>query len=151
MTVVFATERFQDFQPELALLVPDHWREIALNHNEIPLDPDWDRYNVLSDSGSLHCVTLRDEGILVGYHLAIITGMLHYKTTLNGITDVYYIKPDYRKGFTAVRMFRYVEAELRKRGCKQLITATKKHLDISAILVRLGFKPVETVFRKVLR
>ena len=149
--ITFATEDFEDFQPELALLVPEHYKEIALNQNEIPLDPDWEHYRELNRACRLHCVTVRDDGKLVGYHLTIITSMLHYRTTISGITDVYFIKPEFRKGFTAVRMFKFVEAELRTMGCKQLITATKKHLDISKVLERLGYKPVETVFRKMLR
>lgn len=148
MTVHFQTEKWRDALPEMEPILVKHWREIALGHDKVPLDIARDRYQHLCDEGLLHVVTARDNDVLVGYHVAIVSGHLHYESTLHAITDVYFIVPKYRLGFTGIRMFRYIEAEMRKRGVKKLITATKLHLNIGKVLSWLGFAPTETVYTK---
>jgi hypothetical protein len=148
MTVRFEVEKWRDALPEMEPILVKHWREIALGHDKVPLDIARDRYQELCDTGALHVVTARKDGELIGYHVAIISGHLHYISTLHAITDVYFILPRYRLGFTGIRMFRFVEAEMRKRGVKKLITGTKLHLDIGAILRFLGFGATETVYTK---
>lgn len=152
MTIVFAVERFQDFQPSLAKLIDQHWCEVALNHNEVPLDPDWDRYNAMSDAGVLHCVTIRDEyGSLKGYHLGIKGGHLHYKSTLHLVTDVYYVVPEWRSGFVLLKLLRYVEKCARDMGVRKLFTATKLHLDMGAVFERAKYRETERLYAKILR
>ena len=53
-------------------LAPDHWEEVANNKDTIPLDIDWERYRALDDDGSLHVLTARDDGELVGYVMHVI-------------------------------------------------------------------------------
>lgn len=148
--VTFHVEHFRNAQPELAGLVRDHWDEIALDHEEVPLDVDWKRYYALADAGAISMVVARDAGVMVGYHIAMISGHLHYAGTLHGITDVYYLKPSHRKGFTGYRLFKAVNEEMKRLGVKKLVTATKKHLDIGVVLRRLGYRETETTFTKVL-
>ena len=127
-----------------------HWREIALNHDEVPLDIDWARYADLHEKGALHVVTARREGRLIGYHIAIITTHLHYRSTLHGITDVYYIVPECRHGVTGMRLFQAVERELKARGVRKLFTATKLHLDQGPLFERMGYRPVERLYAKLI-
>lgn len=148
MSVSFAVESWRTAGPEMEPILVKHWHEIALGHDKVPLDIARDRYNELCDSGALHIVTARADGQLVGYHVAIVAGHLHYASTLHAITDVYFVLPEYRQGFTGIRMFRFVEAAMRKRGVKKIITGTKLHLDIGPVLRRLGFGPTETVYTK---
>jgi N-acetylglutamate synthase-like GNAT family acetyltransferase len=133
----------------LPLLVR-HWREIALNHADVPLDIDEAKYRELDESGALHIVTVRRQGLLIGYHVAIITTHLHYASTLHGITDVYYIAPECRHGVTGMRMFQAVERELKKHGVRKLFTATKLHLDQGPLFERIGYKPVERLYAKLI-
>jgi hypothetical protein len=148
MTVVFQVEKWRDARAEMEPILVKHWHEIALGHDKVPLDVAHERYNAMCDSGALHIVTARDNGVMVGYHAAIVGGHLHYESTLHGITDVYFILPEYRKGFTGILLFRFVEAELGKLGVKKIITGTKLHLDMGPVLRRLGYGATETVYTK---
>lgn len=148
MTVHFQVEKWRDALPEMEPILVKHWREIALGHDKVPLDIARERYQHLCDNDLLHVVTARKDGVMVGYHVAIISGHLHYESTLHAITDVYFILPKYRLGFTGIRMFRYIESQMRQRGVKKLITGTKLHLDIGAVLRFLGFAATETVYTK---
>lgn len=147
---VYAVERWRDLKKEMLPLLVRHWKEVALNHAEVPLDIDEAKYKELDENGSLHIVTVRRDGLLIGYHVAIITTHLHYASTLHGITDVYWIAPECRHGITAMRMFQAVERELKKRGVKKLFTATKLHIDQGTLFERLGYKPVERLYAKLI-
>lgn len=147
---VYRVERWRDLQGEMMPLLRRHWREIALNHADVPLDIDEDRYNEMDRAGSLHIVTARRDGLLIGYHVAIVSPHLHYKSTLHGLTDVYYIAPECRHGVTGMRLFQAVERELKARGVRKLFTATKLHLDQGPLFERLGYKPIERVYAKLI-
>lgn len=152
MRVVFRPENLRNVQPEMAPLLREHWEEIALDHEAVPLDPDWPRYLALNDAGCLSTVTARmgEGGPLVGYHVAIVSGHLHYGSTKHGVTDVYYISPEHRDGFIGLRMFRAVDEEMKRLGVVKRITGTKVALDIGPVLRRLGYRLTEHVYTKVL-
>ena len=147
---VYAVERWLHLKEEMMPLLERHWREVALNHAEVPLDIDHERYDQLDDCGALHIVTARRQGFLIGYHVAIVSGHLHYKSTLHGITDVYWVSPECRAGRTGLRLFQTVERELKYRGVRKLFTATKLHLDQGALFEHLGYKPVERLYAKLI-
>lgn len=146
--VTFCVEDWFDCKDEMAALWPDHWKEVALDHEAIPLDPDLALYDHLADGGMLHCMIAREGGKIVGYHLSIVKPHLHYRTSLHAQTDVYYIAPEHRKGMTGVRLFKEVELSLKSRGVKKMITGTKLSLDMSAIFKRLGWRETERTYTK---
>lgn len=147
----YAVEHWLDIKDEMLPILERHWREIALNHEDVPLDIDHERYDAMDEAGHLHIVTVRREGALIGYHVAIISGHLHYASTLHGITDVFYVAPEYRQGFTGIRLFQKVEKEMKSLGVKKLFTGTKVHLDLSKLFERLGYKRVEYLYAKILK
>lgn len=147
---VYRVERWRDLRAEMLPLLTRHWREVALNHADVPLDIDEEQYAGLDESGALHIVTARRDGLLIGYHVAIVSGHLHYRSTLHGITDVYWIAPECRHGVTGMRMFQAVERELKAIGVRKLFTATKLHLDQGPLFERLGYKPVERLYAKLI-
>ena len=146
----YTVERWRDLKREMMPLLVRHWREIALNHADVPLDIDEARYKALDDSDARHIVTARRNGLLIGYHVAIVSTHLHYASTLHGITDVYYVAPECRHGVTGMRLFQAVERELKKRGVRKLFTATKLHLDQGPLFERLGYHPVERLYAKLI-
>lgn len=151
--ITYHTEKWRDALPEMEPLLIAHWREIALGHDKVPLDVARDRYQALCDEGALHVVTVRHDGVLIGYHVAIVGGHLHYMSTLHGITDVYFLLPQYRKGYTGIRLFQRVEKELAALGVKKLVTAAKLHTangQTGLLFEYLGYNPAETVFTKLI-
>lgn len=151
MTIVFAVEVWKKAQPEVAKLIEAHWREVALNHKDVPLDPDWREYQRLADAGVLHTITARVNGFMVGYHLAMVTPHLHYASTRHLITDVYYISPPFRNGWTLLRLLKFVEKSARALNVKKLFTATKLHIDMGKVFERAGYTETERLYAKILR
>lgn len=149
--ITYQVEQYRDIYGEMEPILREHWLEIALGHDKVPLDIDNERYFGLCEAGALHIVTARDEGRLVGYHVAIVSGHLHYKSTLHGITDVYFILPEYRKGRTGIRLFQRVEKELKELGVKKLFTGCKLHTadgKSGKLFEYLGYNATETLFTK---
>lgn len=146
MNISYQVEEYEDVTDEIDRYLPDHWLEIAINHDEIPLDKDQARYRILAAEGSLHILTARKSGELVGYIAGIISSHLHYKSSLHCFTDVFWIRPDCRKGRIGVELFRKYRESLKARGVKKAFIASKVHLDLSLIFERLGWTRTEVVY-----
>jgi GNAT superfamily N-acetyltransferase len=141
-------ESFEQQLSELQVLLPLHYRELALNQDKVPLQPQYHVYIERERAGGLLFVTLRDAGQLVGYFIGFIAPGLHYETCLTCTMDIFYVRQDKRSGSAGVRMFRVVEAELRRRGVQRWFMGSKIHADASALFKRIGAAPVETYFSK---
>lgn len=149
--ITFHTEAWSDALPEISKFWPEHWREVALHQEEIPLDPDFDEYARIEKAGQLHVTVVRHSGKVVGYAVVIIRRHLHYRRSLSGYFDLYFLAPAHRRGWTGVRLFRHVEKAMRQRGVERLFTGTKLSLDASKIFERLGWEETERLHTKLLK
>jgi hypothetical protein len=147
---MYSQESFEEIIPELKDFEHTHWLELAVSKDSVPVDMDWQRFVKMEREGKLHTVTVRKNHKLVGYHITLVGGHLHYKSTLHGIVDLYYIKKDDRLGRTGLRLFQYAEMSLKQRGVKKIITGTKLHSDNTRLLEFLGYKNSDKTFFKVL-
>ena len=141
-------ESFAERLAELQVLLPEHYRELALNKDQVPLSPQYGVYLERERAGGLLFVTLREAGALVGYFIGFIAPGLHYSTCLTCTMDIFFVRQDKRTGSAGVRLFRFVEAELRRRGVQRWFIGSKIHSDASALFKRIGAAPVETYFSK---
>lgn len=141
-------ESFAERLEELQKLLPMHYEELALNQDKVPLAPQYDIYIARERLGELLFVTLREAGALVGYFIGFIAPGLHYKTCLTCTMDIFYVHPAKRKGTAGVRLFRFVEAELMRRGVQRWYMGSKVHADASPLFKRIGAEPVETYYSK---
>ena len=144
----FRWERFNEIAHELPPLFTQHWRELALNRDHIPLAPDWDRYYALDVQGSLRILTARDSGRLVGYVFLLVGPHLHYATTLWAHVDMFWLDPLYRQGWTGVRFLSTLVRDARAMNAKNLTITVKLHFmggRVAKLLQRLGLRPIETV------
>jgi len=141
-------ESFEERLDELKALLPLHYRELALNQDKVPLSPIYAHYIDREHAGGLLFVTLRDAGQLVGYFIGFIAPGLHYSTCLTCTMDIFYVHPDKRTGSAGVRMFRFVETELKRRGVQRWFMGSKIQADASALFKRIGAQPVETYYSK---
>ena len=134
----------------MRLLYLEHWEEVALNKDAIPLKMDYGRYNKLDDAGALHVVTARNDGELIGYHMSMVWTHMHYADSLTAFTDIFFLRKEYRKGTGAgIKLFKFMINSLRERGVQRIYMGTKLSLDIGPILERLGFKAIERIYTLV--
>lgn len=148
--IEFKVEPYEVLKEEILPLLPLHWQEIALDHNSIQLDPDWDEYDRMGYSGQLHLITARNGDELVGYFVGIVKPHLHYRKSITCFSDVLYIKPEHRKGRTGIRLFKEIERTLKDRGVEKVYINTKRHLDFGPVLEYLLYRDTEGVYTKVI-
>ena len=75
---------------------------------------------------------------------------LHYKTCKTAFEDIYFLKKEYRKGRTGIRLFQFAEKELRNEGVNRVVMHTKIHLDNSSLFEYLGYKLTDKLYTKIL-
>jgi GNAT superfamily N-acetyltransferase len=141
-----APEPFAPFLEEVKPILPIHWDELALDKDEVPLDPQYDLYLQRDAAGQAMVVTLRDAGVLVGYFVGFIAPGMHYKTCLTLTMDIFYVHPDHRGQMGGVKLFKAVEAEAKRRGVQRMFVGSKCHKDASWLFERLGYREVERYY-----
>ncbi len=145
----FGWEAFHIIAHELPPLFMEHWKELALNKDVIPLDPDWDKYYRLDAEGVLRVLTARlPSGQLVGYVFLMVGPHLHYKSTNWAHVDMFWTDPIIRTGWTGVRLFKAMLQGAKAMQVVNMTIATKLHFmdnRVTKLLQRLGFNPIETV------
>lgn len=141
-------EKFADIIEEFKPMFPLHWKELALNQDKVPLDPQYDIYLAREELGELLFVTAREDGDPVGYFIGFIARGLHYKTCLTCTMDIFYVHPEKRTGRTGIKLFKFVEKELKRRGVDRWFVGSKCHADASALFEYLKFDRVEVYYSK---
>ncbi len=138
-------ESFVDCASELAAIFPQHWDELALFRDRMPLAPQWQEYARRERDGVLFLVTVRWNGKIVGYYTAQVAPGFHYSQTLTGTHDLVYVIPEARERGLALPLFRCVERELKRRGVRLWFSGFKTHnpLGMPDLLDRLGFVPAD--------
>ncbi len=145
-------EKFQAFIDESREeILLEHWTDLALNQDKVPLDPQWDIYLEREKRGELVMMVMRDEhGELAGYFIGFVAPGLHYQTCLTCTMDIFYVRPKFRHThpLAGLRLFRATERELRSRGVHRWFVGTKLHKDIGRLFEALKFEPADQYWSK---
>lgn len=148
-------EPFMARLEELKPLLVDHWRELALDQDRVPLDVDWNIYAQREARGEILFVTVRDRGQLQGYFVGFIAPGLHYRSCLTLHMDVFWLHPELRDGdslsqlegeLMAEKLFEEVRRAASARGVQRAFYGSKLHKDASALFERIGATEVERYF-----
>mgnify|MGYP001163398505 FL=1 len=113
--------------------------------------PDYQRYKEYEQCDNLYIVTVRTrEREMVGFAMMYVFRSMHTQM-LGAQEDLFYLLPDYRKGWTALRLLREVEDEARRRGCSEVSMVTEIGSVAGAILDAKGYAITSRNHRKILR
>lgn len=153
--ITFQKESFIKLMPELPAIFYAHWKEVALDQDIIPLDPDWDQYAFLEMNKMLHTMTVRDDGILIGYYNVIVRNHLHYKTTLHAWSDLVYLLPEYRNSgagllSTGYKLIRRTNTMLKKLGVKKSYLMTKSYIPLNMLTEFMNYRDTERIYTLIL-
>lgn len=148
-------ERLHDTMEELKPMFDPHWRELGLNQDKVPLDPQYDIYMQREALGEVLLAVLREAGKVVAYFVGFVTPALHYKTCLTLTMDIFWLHPDYRDGdsldqleshMLALQLFEAVRDEAKRRGVQRTFYGSKLHKDASRVFEELGMVEVERYY-----
>ena len=151
----YALESRERVLEEIKPLLERHWDEVTF-YRDIPLDPDWAKYESIDRAGKLHVFTARLDEALIGYCVAMVSWGAHYKTCLVVDEDLLFLAPDHRKGRLGVGLIQYVDEYFRSwlptmPNC-QLIARrhvkVRPDLDYGKLLEHLGYECMERIYVK---
>lgn len=137
-------EAFPAFLEEVKPLLPEHYRELALDQDKVPLSPQYHVYLERDARGEVLTIAMRESGELVGYFIGFCLPGLHYSTCLTLHLDIFWLKPEHRGKNGGMILFKAVEAEAMRRGVQRMFVGSKTHLDASYLFEKLGYTKVET-------
>jgi GNAT superfamily N-acetyltransferase len=149
MTLEYKSEEPGTFIKELERILPEHYEELCVT-KDFPLQPDYVAYGRLDAAKMLKCITVRNDGDLIGYAIFIVQPHLHYMSMRTAFEDIYFLKKEYRLGRTGIRLFQFAEKVLREDGVNRIIMHTKIHLDNSRLFEYLGYRMTDKLFTKIL-
>jgi len=142
-------ESFEHQLAELKVLLPDHYKELAMDQDKVPLSPSYETYIDHERMGQLIFMTLRKDGVMMGYFIGFVSPGLHYNTCLSCKMDIFYIHKDIRgSSLPGLQLLRAVEVELKRRGVQRWYVGTKIKANIAPLFKRLGFEPIEIYHSK---
>ena len=144
--MTFRWVHWQSLRNEIGPLWLEHNFEIAAKGDQPLFDPDWELFDEMAEREVDHWVEARIGGCLVGYVFCIVKGHLHRKSTLSGFWDLYWMKPELRKGWNGYRLIKAGRDSLWARGVRKQYIGTKMWKDIGPILERLGFHETERLY-----
>jgi hypothetical protein len=152
--VTFAWEKLSDLLAEGAdALCRAHWQEIALDHEMVPLDVDWEQLLKEEQAKRYRVFVARRLGRVIGYLPLIYWYPSRYCSTLHIQDDTIYVVPEEKNRFAIWIQLLDRAIEQLPRGSKLYIRLRPQHGGerIGKILEkRYGVRLSELVYSTVL-
>ena len=146
--VAYAVETLDECLTEMKPLLKKQWEEMALNKDKVAFNPDYELYYQLEGLGTLHTVTARKRGVLVGYYLSFVNSHPHHKNHLFASNDFVFVDADHRTGRTGVGLFQFAEKRLAELGVSVVLINTKTHAPFDRLCEYLGYSHEERLYSK---
>jgi GNAT superfamily N-acetyltransferase len=139
-------ESLYDVASELPPLFVRYGREF-----DKPSDPDWTSLLRMTAAGQLKLVTVRDNGLLVGFAFTTISPHLMFKSVMYGFTHAVWLDPAYRSGWLPVKFLRFNLERLKELGCQRVSIGRNVHWPrLDKVYRRLGYELEELLYVRTL-
>lgn len=147
--IIEVQEPVKEWIEEAYALFTEHYKEIAA-YQDIPLDPDYEKYLILGEAGKLLILTAKYNGDLVGYIVYVVDYAPHYKGSLQAVQDILFVKKGLRKSLLGcgLMLLRQSEKILKRMGVQVVYQHVKTKHDFSPFLEKLGYENVEKIYQK---
>lgn len=147
MTIQYRVTNVKECFDNVFELLKDHYDEVE-TLKDLQLNPDYCIYFEADKKNLVKVILCEDDNKLIGYIVFFVGPNLHYKHCLIATEDIYYLKPEYRKGRTGIKMFQFAEKYLKSIGINMIRYSTRTKLDNSKLFEYLGCNFIEKVFIK---
>lgn len=143
--MTFTREKFADILEEMKPLNLAHWDEVAM-YKEVPLDPGYDAFLNLENSGHLQTFCARINGELVGYAVFVLNHHLHYRNTLMAVQDIVFIKKECRG--EGAKFINWCDGQLKENGVNVVTHHVKAKHNWGKMLERNGYELMDLIYSK---
>lgn len=105
-------------------LVHEHWLEVGVHRQEMPVAVDWERYRQLEEKQILSVLAARLDGGLIGYAAFFYLPHLHYNSTQLAACDAIFVRKTQRKTGAGLRLIEMAETEFKARAAPDWVRIT---------------------------
>jgi GNAT superfamily N-acetyltransferase len=149
MTLETTVESYDSIVDDIRPLLEEHWAELALFKDDIPLDVNWDAYKRGYEAGIIRAYGSRLDDKLIGYAIfQVVARHPHYQHAV-AINDVIWIAPAHRNMRVGTALCEFFEDDLRKDGPIVISIETKAHAPaLAALLQARGYLTIGPVYGK---
>lgn len=129
----------------------DLWTEEAADVGAPAVEPNFAAYDQLSQAGLLRCLTARTEaGEMVGHVLWVLTPHMHHVSMVHAIVDTFYLRREWRKGWTGAQLIRKAVRLMREDGAARAVfsAAACEAERVERLMRAFGFKRSQVTFCK---
>ena len=126
--------------PLLRQHTADVYAQWGLPKPELAVDPSWAHFLAMEADGKFFCVTVRDEGKLVGYSAFTVMKHPHIHITY-AYVDLLFMAPEYRGGIAAKALLDYTSKVALTKGAEFVYLSVPQKL--ANKLSENGWKQVE--------
>ena len=145
----FSKEPLRDCWDEVIALARLHWHETEAYRHGQPFNPDRERYFEYNDIGYHHQYTVRDGGRLVGHGGMYVSQSMHTQLPV-AFEDTWFLLPEYRKGWNAIKFYKFIEADMKSMGVVEINVSAKLANDAGKLIEALGYTHTEKLYSKQL-
>lgn len=132
-------------------LAYQHWCETQQHRHNQPYNPLFERYNQYAKFGCFLQFTVRNNEKIVGYSGVYIVPSMHSQMLIC-VEDTWFLLPEYRKGWNAVRFYKWIETYCKSLGAVEatLTIPNTKDTRLGHMLERLDYLPISVQYSKTL-
>ena len=145
MNLTIAQDTWERAESGILALIDGYWAEVRHDVQAKSLDLNSNLYRQHEAGGGLVLVTACDDDVLVGFVIFFAFVHHHYQSSLCGHNDSWFLHPMYRAGMTGVKLFREALRVLASMGCTHAYAMSTMTKDVTPLLRKLRFEPVETL------
>jgi GNAT superfamily N-acetyltransferase len=147
--ISYQRETYEQAVDEVKVLLPIHWKEMALNQDDIPLDPNWEFYQRAFAVDMARIYTARSSTELIGYVIFFVTPRHPHYDHKWVKDDTIWLRPDHRNMGVATGLFDFFEADLAKDGPVVIQIETRAgHPELNALVKARGYYPTGEIYGK---
>ena len=147
--ITYTFEPWETIAPELLQLMESvHAPEASQFQEHMRVKLDEEHHQRLDAVGILRNLAVRDDGRLIGYHIAALMNNPHFVGIRGAYVLHYFLEPTSRGQGVGSQMFRLAEEDLRGQGIECVWSGAKTHLPFARLYEHLGWTAVEVTYSK---
>ena len=146
MDIIVERIRLDDeLMKELDPMIAAHLNELG---DEDRADYDLSAYRRAQEEGRYDMYIVRDEGKVIAYLAYNYVPNPHHNNMMFAISDMVYVRPDYRGKYVLSKMMNVAEADFKRRSIKYAVMAVRPDHDFGPFLERQGYTVKDVVYGK---
>jgi len=138
-------EDFEACIPELKPMMAELEDDVQFT---CPLQVDWSLYIAISNAGAVKLLTCRDDGVLLGFCVIMLSPNLHSIGNVIAMSTGIFCPKAYRGKGVGLKLIALAEEKQKQYNWHELMIASRAVKPLDKILTRRGYVAQETFYSR---